>query len=148
MSTEIQQKLARYETFVNERLKPDLEQTLVLRDQVFTKISEYEKLQLHLGTIKEQELDSLTTMVDLGCSFYAQAKVPDTTYIYVSIGYGFHLQLTIDEAVVFIERKIKHLRKMGDTYTNEAAKIRAHIKTMLHAMAEILQLNDNSAPSH
>jgi prefoldin subunit 5 len=35
---------------------------------------------------------------------------PDTQYIYVSVGYGFHLQLTLDEATTFIERKVKHLK--------------------------------------
>ncbi|KAI8053355.1 hypothetical protein BDF22DRAFT_684118 [Syncephalis plumigaleata] len=111
MASDIQQKLARYETFVNDRLKPDLQQTLSLRDQ---------------------ELDSLTTMVDLGCNFYAQAKV-----------LWFHLQLTLQEANQFIERKIKHLHRMSESYTEEAARIRAHIKTMLHAMAEILQLDQS-----
>jgi hypothetical protein len=40
MDEEIRQKLDRYEVFINERLKPDLQQTLELRDQVYTKISE------------------------------------------------------------------------------------------------------------
>jgi hypothetical protein len=34
-----------------------------------------EKLGIYINTIKEQELDELTTMVDLGCNIYANAKV-------------------------------------------------------------------------
>jgi prefoldin subunit 5 len=29
----------------------------------------------------------------------------DTKNIYVSVGYGFHLQLTLDEALKFIDKK-------------------------------------------
>lgn len=38
---------------------------------------------------------------------------PDTKYIYVNVGFGFHAQLTLDEALVFIAKKEAHLQKYG-----------------------------------
>jgi prefoldin subunit 5 len=36
---------------------------------------------------------------------------PDTQYIYVNVGFGFHVQFTLEEALGFIEKKEKHLQK-------------------------------------
>ncbi|CAG8573249.1 53_t:CDS:2 [Diversispora eburnea] len=69
-------------------------------------------------------------MVDLGSNFYVQAKVPDTTYIYINVGFGFHVQLTLDEAIAFIEKKEAMLQKRSNKYTQDIAKINAHIKVV------------------
>ncbi|KAF9583780.1 hypothetical protein BGW38_008554 [Lunasporangiospora selenospora] len=68
----------------------------------------------------------------------------DTKYIYVNIGFGFHAQLTLNEALVFIKKKETHLQKLADVYTEKASKIRAHIKLVLEAMAEIMNLGNTS----
>lgn len=36
---------------------------------------------------------------------------PDTTYIYVHTGFGFHVQFTLDEAKTFIKKKEQQLQK-------------------------------------
>ncbi|PKC58328.1 hypothetical protein RhiirA1_541144 [Rhizophagus irregularis] len=79
-------------------------------------------------------------MVDLGSNFYCQAKIPDTTYIYVNIGFGFHVQFTLDEAIEFINKKEILLQKKSDQYTQDIAKINAHIKVVYEAISEILNL--------
>lgn len=42
--------------------------------------------------------------VDLGCNFFCQAEVADPTMICVGIGYGFFVELTLDEATVSATR--------------------------------------------
>ena len=49
--------------------------------------------------------EPLKTKVDLGCNFYCQARVPDPTKIFVSVGLGFFVELTLDEALEFISKK-------------------------------------------
>ncbi|ORX91811.1 Prefoldin alpha-like protein [Basidiobolus meristosporus CBS 931.73] len=145
MSETIQETLERYEKFVNERLKVDLKDTLDLRDQVYDKMSDYLKLRSQVETLKDNNVKEMKTMVDLGSNFYAQAKIPDTTYIYVNVGYGFHVQLTLSEALDFIEKKERNLQKVADQYTTEASKIKAHIKMVLEAIAEVLQIEQQEA---
>lgn len=53
---------------------------------------------------------------------------PDTKYIYVNVGFGFHVQFTLEEAKTFIEKKEKQLQSLADKHSTEADKIRAHIK--------------------
>ncbi|KAF9898650.1 hypothetical protein BX616_003770 [Lobosporangium transversale] len=146
MAEEIQQKIARYETFVNEGLRKDLKDALDARDAIYNQISEYLKLAKDIEVIKDNGLTEMKTQVDLGSNFYVQAKIPDTKYIYVNVGFGFHAQLTLDEALTFITKKEAHLQGKAEKYTEKAAQIRAHIKIVLEAMAEIMKLNNTPSP--
>ncbi|KAG0330551.1 hypothetical protein BGZ99_000022 [Dissophora globulifera] len=141
MDDSIQQKIARYESFVNEGLRKDLQDALDARDAIYDQISEYLKLAKDIEVIKDNGLKEMKTQVDLGSNFYVQAKIPDTEYIYVNVGFGFHAQLTLDEALTFIPKKEAYLQKKAEKYTEKAAQIRAHIKIVLEAMAEIMKLN-------
>jgi len=135
----ISEKVVRYEQFLNETLKPDLKRVLEERDQIYEQLSEYLQLRTTIEHIKESELPDgkLTTQVDLGCNFYVKAKIPDTSHICVSIGYGFYLNMTLDEALRFIGKKEKQLNESAEKLTLDSAKIKAHIKFVLEGLREI-----------
>ncbi|GAB5593977.1 hypothetical protein Unana1_08877 [Umbelopsis nana] len=132
--------LQKYDQFVNEKLKPDLKATLDARDTLYDLTSEYLKLKAQIETIQSNDLKEMKTMVDLGSNFYAQAKIPDTRFIYINVGFGFHVQMTLKEAVAFIDKKNKQLQARAEKHTEEAAKIRANIKLVMKAIQEILEL--------
>ncbi|CAG8439324.1 7442_t:CDS:2 [Ambispora leptoticha] len=142
-TVKISEKIAQYESFLNDRLKPDLKKTLELRDAVYDQLTEYLKLKAQIRVITENQLTELKTMVDLGTNFYVQAKVPDTTYIFVNVGFGFHVQLTLAEAIEFIDRKEKVLQRKAEQYTIKESKIKANIKLVLEALTEIMKLEKN-----
>ncbi|KAJ2094497.1 hypothetical protein GGI09_005376, partial [Coemansia sp. S100] len=56
--------------FIADRLQPDLQQVLGLRDAIYNRMSEYLKLKTHIETIRKQGLEELETRVDLGSDFY------------------------------------------------------------------------------
>ena len=95
MSAEdVNTKVARFETFLNETLRTDLKRTLELRDKIYEEQAEYLALRNSINAIKLAELvpgEPLKTKVDLGCQFYCQARVEDPTKISVSVGLGFFL---------------------------------------------------------
>lgn len=59
--------------------------------------------------------------VDLGCNVFCNARVyakcflavlmpsPDSSKIFVGIGYNFFVEYTLDEAIVFIKKKTAQL---------------------------------------
>lgn len=51
--------------------------------------------------------------------------------IYVKVGFGFFLEMTHDEALAFIEKKVSVINSKIDVLTKDAAKIKAHIKLVL-----------------
>ncbi|KAI9301867.1 protein UXT [Cunninghamella echinulata] len=135
---ELTELLQKYDDFINLKLKPNLKSVLDSRDQVFDNLSEYQKLKSQIEMFQKGGHKELKTMVDLGSQFYAQALIPDTTYIYVNVGFGFHVQFTLNEAIAFIDKKEQRLQRSAEKYSEEADKIRAHIKMVLEAMAEAL----------
>ncbi|XP_061186557.1 protein UXT homolog [Saccostrea echinata] len=139
----IPSKVEQYEQFLNERLKTDLSQVLDQRDKLYGEVAEYLQLKTVIERVKESDYktEGLKTQVDLGCNFYVQAHVPDASMIFVSVGYGFFLEMTHDEALAFIDKKVSIINDKIEVLTKDAAKIKAHIKLVLQGLQEIQNLD-------
>lgn len=88
-------KIAEYERFIGERLTPDLLVAEESRAKVQRGIDAWEGLITNVRGVQEQGQEELRTMVDLGSQVYCQAEVPDTSRIFVSVGLGFHAEMTL-----------------------------------------------------
>merc|ERR1712179_100283 len=144
MAKDIASKVAQYETFLNETLRTDLKNTLTLRDKIYQEQAEYLALRNSINAIKLAELvpgEPLKTKVDLGCNFYCQARIPDPTKIFVSVGLGFFLELSLDEALEFIKKKDTELSKEANKLTSDCAKLKANIKLVIGGLQELQQIS-------
>jgi prefoldin alpha subunit len=130
-------KIERYEVLLNERLKGELQQVHDERDAVHERLAQVLELRNNVRVLREQKQTSLKTMVNLGSDFYVQAKVPDTTYLYVGVGLGFHAQLTLDEAEEFCSQREAHYSVVADGLTERAAHLKARIKLVVAAIDEL-----------
>ena len=132
-------KLIKYETFVNERLKSDLKTVLDCRNKLFSQIASYESLKTCIEKIKQTPTGEIKVLSDLGCNFYCKAKLLDTSNlkILVEIGLGFFVELTLDEAHHFCEKKLNMIRRDCEVVTEEATQINAKIRLVLEALNEI-----------
>lgn len=141
--TEFSSKVLEYERFVNEKLKEDLGVILEQRDKTYQQIAEYLQLKTTVEKLKESNLsEGLKTKVDLGCNFYVQANVPDSSKIFVFIGYGFFLEMTHDEALKFIGKRTKLLNEHVDKLTEDAAKVKANIRLVLEGLRELQNISN------
>lgn len=134
-------KVLTYEKFVNEKLREDLRRLLEQRDTIYGQISEYLQLKTTIEQIKAAGItEDLKTKVDLGCNFYVQANVPDATRILVFVGFGFFLELTLDEALKFIDKRTKFLTENTDRLTSDIVKVKSNIRLVLEGLREIQSL--------
>lgn len=138
----VDQKVLQYETFINEVLKRDLQKVVEQRDQVYEKISQYLQLKNTIQSLQEAGSQQLKTDVDLGCNFYVQAEVEDSSRMFVAVGYGFFVEMTHDEALRFIEKKTSQLTAFTEQLTKDSAKIKAHIRMVLEGLRELQGLGD------
>ncbi|CAI5465868.1 unnamed protein product [Closterium sp. Yama58-4] len=83
----------------------------------------------------------MRAMVNLGGEVFVQADVPDTSYIFVSVGLGFHVEFTRLEAKEFAASKIEHLRKQVARHTERISSIKAHIKLVVEGIRELLNIS-------
>jgi len=77
--------------------------------QAESQLEKFSELRNNLLLIQQNELKSLTTQINLGSDLYVQAKIPNTSRVYLNIGLGFHVEYSIDEALDFIDTKLEQL---------------------------------------
>eukprot|EP00127_Corallochytrium_limacisporum_P005769 Clim_evm148s210 gene=Clim_evmTU148s210 len=140
---EVSQSIRDYEVFIEEKLKPELQQMYELRDTVYAKITQHLNLRRDVQRIRNLRKDhgqkDLRTRIPLeAADFMVNAYIPDTEYIYIKVGYGFHVQFSLDEAEVYITRKIEHLESQADEITKDLAKVKANIRVMLGHLDDLM----------
>uniref|UniRef100_A0A674MG85 Protein UXT n=1 Tax=Takifugu rubripes TaxID=31033 RepID=A0A674MG85_TAKRU len=135
-------KILQYENFINEVLKRDLQKVLEKRDSVYEKISQYLQLRSIIQSLQESGSQKLKADVDLGCNFYVQTEVEDSSRIFVAVGYGFFVEMTHEEALQFIEKKTSQLTLFTEQLTKDSAKIKANIQMVLEGLRELQGLQD------
>lgn len=131
------------ETFINDHLKEDLklyeEQLIIINEEK----REYIDLQNTVTKIKEEMSDGFKTQVNVSANVFMQAKVEKTDRILVDVGLHHYVEFTLDEALKFIDLKLRILTKHADVIRDESIKTRAQIKLALLAMGGQYNLTNN-----
>ncbi|XP_077370275.1 protein UXT isoform X3 [Festucalex cinctus] len=133
----VESKVLQYERFIDEVLKKDLQRVMEQRDAVYEQVSHYLQLKNTLQALQETDSQSLKADVDLGCNFYVQAKVEDSSKIFVLVGFGFFVEMDHTEALRFIDKKTNQLTAFTDQLTKDCAKIKANIRLVLEGLREL-----------
>ncbi|POO03472.1 Prefoldin alpha-like [Trema orientale] len=135
-----QEKVQKFEEFVDSRLKPDLVRAIAERDKVFEQQKIFSDLRKNIETLEKNSVTSLRTQVNLGSEVYMQADVPDTRRIFVDIGLGFHAEFTWSEALNYISLREEKISRQIEEYTRLIASIKTQIKLVYEGIRELLQL--------
>ncbi|XP_028713960.1 protein UXT-like [Peromyscus leucopus] len=143
----VAEKVLLYEAFISDVLQRDLQKVLDHRDEVYEQLSVYLRLRNVIERLQETKRSELHMQVDLGWNFFVDTVVPDTSRIYVALGYGFFLELTLAEALKFIDRKSSLLTELSDNLTKDSGNIKAHIRMMLEGLRELQDLQNFPEPS-
>ncbi|KAJ0094762.1 hypothetical protein Patl1_16773 [Pistacia atlantica] len=70
-----QEKVQKFEEFVDRRLKPDLVRAIGERDKVFEQQKIFSDLRRNIENFEKNSVTSLRTLVNLGSEVYMQADV-------------------------------------------------------------------------
>ncbi|XP_007543723.1 PREDICTED: protein UXT [Poecilia mexicana] len=140
----LDQKVLQYEAFINDVLRRDLRAVVEQRDRLYEKMSHYLQLKNAIQSLEEAGPQQLKADVDLGCSFFVQARVNDPSRILVLVGFGFFVEMSHQEALRFIDKKTNQLTLFTEQLTKDAAKIKAHIRMVLEGLRELQGLEELS----
>ncbi|KAJ1336752.1 prefoldin, alpha subunit [Batrachochytrium salamandrivorans] len=138
-------QILRYESFVNDRLRKDLMQVLDARDKLYERIAQILQLRNQIQVIQKQPGGNLKSMMNVGCDFFMKAQIPDTSKIILNVGLNVFVEMSLEEAVKFLEIREKQLECQTEKLTSKASEIRAHIKLVLKAIEEVELLDINYA---
>ena len=137
---EIKQKLDEYSVFLRDVLRPDHEALLRLEQETRNEIAEYEDLRTRLNDLQSGGVDAVdgvdvdarngvaaaaNVVVDLGHQkVFSRATIDDTSRVFVHVGMGFHVELTVaEEALVYVQKRIAFLTRT--VLPHRAAKSKA-----------------------
>ncbi|KAH9614874.1 hypothetical protein KSS87_012372 [Heliosperma pusillum] len=135
-----QEKVQKFEEFIDLHLKPKLLLLISERDKVFEQQKTFSDLKRNIQNLEKNSVSSLKTLVNLGSEVYAQAEVPDTRHIFVDVGFGFHVEFTWSEAIRYISAKEEWLAKQIEERTRQIASVKSHIKLVCEGIRELLEL--------
>lgn len=129
----------RYETFINDVLKEDLKQVDLRLQEVNGEITDLiqQKHSFKMIMDKSMHPNGFKTQVNLGCNFFMEASVSDTSKLLMNIGLNHYLEFTIEEANRYLDVRIKAFEKKAEELKNQSAETKAHIKLMLFHIGEI-----------
>ncbi|CAH0491561.1 unnamed protein product [Peronospora farinosa] len=132
--------LQRYIAFVEEVLRPQLRQTLAHRDALAQEVHEYQKLRELLQELTNLKLQSLHTLLDIGERFHVRAKVDDTSLVTVDIGLNFHVEMTVLEAQIFVQKHLFHLTEKRNKWQEKAREVADHVNLVLASIQQLAAL--------
>jgi len=81
--------------------------------------------------IDRDEQDSAAADIDINEDDVGVFCSPDPSKICVNIGLDVYIEMSLDEAVNFTEKKIAVLEKQAAQLSEDATKVKAHIKLVL-----------------
>ena len=86
--------------FLHKRLKPDLEKATAWRDRLLTEVDELQLLRTSIAQMTEKRAMSqlFSKRVEIGVDHFVEAEALDPDFVFVKVGLGFFLQVTLDEA--------------------------------------------------
>jgi len=131
-ASELREKLKEYSTFLDSTLYPELKRTVAAREEAEAEIKEYQELYDKLGVLQNRNAP-LDAMVNLGHELvYCKAEVEDPSTVFVDVGKGFFVELTVEQALPVIEKRITFLQKeILAKRVQDANRVASHLESSL-----------------
>ena len=116
-------KISEYSNFIKQTLQPQLQAAVEARLATKTEISEYVELKNKLlQIVAAHDVGPINTIVDIAHqAVYCKATIPNPRTIYINVGFGFHIEMKIPEAIEFIDKRVDYLEKEVLKYRSEVA---------------------------
>lgn len=135
----IDETIARYENFINDVLKEDLKQLQARLQQVNAEITDLiqQKHTIKVITDKSMHPNGFKTQVNLGCNFFMEAAVHDTSNLLMNVGLNHYLEFSLEEAKKYLDVRIKAFEEKAGELQQKGAETKAHIKMMLFGLGEL-----------
>ena len=138
---EVDKKILRFEQKMDNEMRPQLNLVLTKRDKIYEELAQYLQLKNVLEMLKAQKLKKFESRVDIGCNIFVNTEVEDTSKIMVALSKDFFVELTQEEALVYVEKKEKYLNDQAKDLTKKASEIKAHIMFVQEAIRELLNID-------
>uniref|UniRef100_A0AAG5CQ21 Uncharacterized protein n=1 Tax=Anopheles atroparvus TaxID=41427 RepID=A0AAG5CQ21_ANOAO len=121
------------ENFIHEHLREDLRVYERQLNELNADIVEYVQLKHMIETIllNKGNGEGFKTQVNIGGNMFMKARADNANHLLVDIGLKVYVEFTIEEALRFVEMRIKVLTKQADVIRDKSIETKANIKLAL-----------------
>ncbi|CXI46170.1 prefoldin, putative [Plasmodium berghei] len=135
---DFQKIILKSESFIDDVLHEHLKERQKKRDEILQDIFDMEILVANLKLLIEmKDQKEIETITELGCDSYVYADILDKNKIFIQIGYEFYLEMSLENAIVFLKKKINIYEEKLTYWNKEIAKIKAHIQILMRAISNL-----------
>ncbi|EUD72700.1 hypothetical protein YYG_01700 [Plasmodium vinckei petteri] len=104
---DFQKIILKSESFIDDVLHEHLKERQKKRDEILQDIFDMEILVANLKLLIDmKDQKEVETLTQLGCDSYVYADILDKNKIFIQIGYEFYLEMTLENAISFLKKKI------------------------------------------
>mmetsp|Transcript_19551 Transcript_19551/g.53834 ORF Transcript_19551/g.53834 Transcript_19551/m.53834 type:complete len:141 (+) Transcript_19551:4360-4782(+) len=129
---DVADRIAEYQTFVDQVLRPELQTVQRSAGETVQELKDYNDLVNRLHRLEP------LAQVDLGHQkVFCQAEFDPDNIILVHVGMGFHVELTIPEAVSFCSKRIQFLEHVLETKRAKVKRVEEHLESSSLILQEL-----------
>jgi prefoldin alpha subunit len=110
--------------------------------KVISDIAELKRLQRLLSFVEDDEPAS--TMVNLGCEFFAHAELAADARPLIHVGLGFFLEMDRLSAIALISKRIEMFEKRAVQLLQFSAELTAEVRILSNLIANVSGFDDVS----
>ncbi|GLI68517.1 hypothetical protein VaNZ11_012963 [Volvox africanus] len=108
---QLAEHLQKFEAY-QRKIETDIVRLEGRRQDLQQDLEEYSQLVVRVEKLLTDGTTSFETRVDVGCDVTVAAHVPDCRRIFVAIGLGFHVEVSLKEVAALVQPRLKHLEKL------------------------------------
>jgi prefoldin alpha subunit len=138
-SDQIQSNILEYSKFIDNVLSPDLKSLVSEKTEIETEINDYKELGQQLRNLATEAPEEIESTVDLGYeTIFCRAVAENPSTVFVHVGMGFHVELTLVEAIEFVTKRIS-LLETGRLSKKETKiqEVNAHIDSARQILIQL-----------
>lgn len=136
------QALLSREEFLFEQLGSRISALGEEHSKVIGDITELKRLQRLLAFVADD--GPATTMINLGCEFFASAELSSESRPLIHVGLGFFLEMDRQPAVEWSSKRIEVLEKRATQLLERSAELTAEVRIISNLIACMSGFNETS----
>ncbi|KAJ6222938.1 hypothetical protein RDWZM_001483 [Blomia tropicalis] len=115
----LEDQITKYEHFIDVVLKGDLKRVSKEYEIICERVVEYMNIKTTIKTLIENKINEFKTMSDIGSNCYVKCVVPNSDMIYLDVGLNHFVQLKLEEALIFIEKRVELYNQTLETLSSK-----------------------------
>ncbi|KAL4449918.1 hypothetical protein ABPG74_015037 [Tetrahymena malaccensis] len=135
-----QSETQKYESFLNSRLKIDLNKAYRRKDIYQARLKDYIETEMFIQKAESIQGDSIKMKLDLGHQFFANAEIENKDKIVLDVGLGVFVELSYKEAKDIIFQQKIELERLIRKADMDIVDIKTNIKIFENTLNQLAGL--------